>query len=97
MATTKVTFTLDAVTIQRLRDAAARLSKPQSAVVREAIQEFHSRIGRLSETERRQALKAFDALVPKIPARPRAEVERELAELRSARRRGGRRTAAHKG
>ena len=36
MASSKVTFTLDAVTIRRLRDAAERLAKPQSAVVRDA-------------------------------------------------------------
>jgi len=97
MATTKVTFTLDAATLQRLRDAAERLAKPQSAVVREAIQDFHNRIGKLSEQERQRALRAFDELVPKIPFRPLAAVQRELVELRQARRRGGRRKPAEKG
>jgi hypothetical protein len=92
MATNKVTFTLDAATIRRLKDAAEKLSKPQSAVVREAIQDFHDRIGKLSEQERVHMLRVFDKLVPRIPSRPVAEVEHELAELRRARRAGGRRT-----
>ena len=37
MATVKVTFTLDEATISRLRDAAGRLAKAKSQVIREAI------------------------------------------------------------
>jgi hypothetical protein len=96
MATTKVTFTLDAVTLQRLRDAAERLAKPQSAVVREAIQDFHDRIGKLSELERARLLRAFDQLVPAIPTRPVAAVKEELNAVREARRTGGRKTPADK-
>jgi hypothetical protein len=96
MASTKVTFTLDVATIQRLRDAAERLAKPQSAVVREAIQEFHDRIGRLSERERTHLLRSFDQLVPKIPRRSVAAVEQELGALRRARRAAGRKTPLDK-
>ncbi|HUJ50598.1 MAG TPA: ribbon-helix-helix protein, CopG family [Bryobacteraceae bacterium] len=92
MAASKVTFTLDDTTLRRLRDAAQRLGKPQSAVVREAIQDFHDRIGKLSEQERLRALRAFDELVPKIPRRPLSQVEQELKEVRLARRSGGRRS-----
>lgn len=35
-------------------------------------------------------MRAFDELVPKIPYRPIASVEKELDELRRARRNGGR-------
>jgi predicted transcriptional regulator len=91
MASIKVTFTLDAATIARLSDAAQRLAIPKSEVVREAIQEYHARIGRLSEAERRRLLADFDRLVPLIPRRSAAAVDRELKELRKARRRGGRR------
>jgi predicted transcriptional regulator len=91
MATTKVTFTLDQETLARLRTAAERLAIPKSAVVREAIRDFGERAGRLGETERRRQLDAFDRLVPVIPKRSRAEVERELDGLRRARRAGGRR------
>ena len=87
---TKVTFTLDQATITRLNDAAQRLAIPKSEVVREAIQDYHARIGRLSEAERRRMLADFDRLVPLIPDRPSAEVKRELNSIRAARRRGGR-------
>lgn len=87
----KMTFTLDEDTVQRLRRTAASLHRPQSHVVREAIREYTSRTGKLSEEERLRMLKIFDTLVPAIPPRPRKEVEAELAEIRTARRRGGRR------
>ncbi len=90
MATNKVTFTLDRETVHRIDDAAERLAKPKSQIVREAVADFHSRIGRLSENERLRMLKVFDAVVPPIPARPQREVERELREIRRARRTGGR-------
>ncbi|HSF18651.1 MAG TPA: ribbon-helix-helix protein, CopG family [Vicinamibacteria bacterium] len=92
MATRKVTFTLDVETVARLRRASERLSKPQSAVVREAVRDYSERIGRLSEAERLALLERFDELVPRIPRRPLREVEKELDELREARRTGGRRT-----
>jgi hypothetical protein len=91
MATTKVTFTLDEATINRLEHAASTLAKPKSEVVREAILDYSERIGRLSERERLHMLKAFDELFPKIPVRDNREVERELKEIRRARRSGGRR------
>jgi len=90
MATTKVTFTLDEETVHRIDDAAVRLGKPKSQVVREAVADYHSRIGRLSESERTRMLKVFDALVLAIPARPRREAEDEQREIRKARRSGGR-------
>jgi len=94
MATTKVTFTLDAATLARLQEAAARLAKPKSEVVREAILEFHDRIGLLSERERLALLRAFDEMIPRIPRRDVRQVERELRAIRQARRSGGRRAAS---
>jgi hypothetical protein len=92
MGTTKVTFTLDDAALSCLRDAAERLSLPKSEIVREAIMEFHDRIGRLSERERVALLRAFDELVPVIPTRSATEVDREIAGIRTARRAGGRTT-----
>jgi hypothetical protein len=92
MASLKVTFTLDQETVNRLEAAAARLSRPKSQVIREAVQDYYERIGRLSESERSRMLRAFDELLPKIPVRPRRDTQRELAEIRRARRSGGRRT-----
>ena len=86
----KVTFTLDEETVHRIAESAERLAKPKSQIVREAVADYHSRIGRLSESERQRLLKAFDTLVPLIPARPQREADRELRAIREARRSGGR-------
>ncbi|MGA3044242.1 MAG: ribbon-helix-helix domain-containing protein [Bryobacteraceae bacterium] len=94
MATTKVTFTLDHATIARLQQAAARMAMPKSEVVRAAIADYYDRIGRLSEPERLRMLRAFDDLVPRIPNRSAAEVDRELNSIRRARKAGGRRHAS---
>jgi hypothetical protein len=88
----KVTFTFDDETVETLKRTASRLKKPQSAIVREAIHDYATRSGRLSEDERRHLLKVFDRMVARIPVRPQAEVEAEIAEVRRARRTGGRRT-----
>ena len=86
----KATFTLDELTLDRLRITSERLQKPKSEIVREAIAEYYERAGRLSDTERRKLLRAFDTLVPAIPGRPAAQVDRELRDIRDARRDGGR-------
>jgi metal-responsive CopG/Arc/MetJ family transcriptional regulator len=90
MARVKVTFTLDEATIRRLNETAARLSKPKSEVVREAIQEFHAKSDRLSEAERQRMVRIMKRILAEPPARSQAEVDRELREIRRARRSGGR-------
>ena len=92
MAAIKVTFSLPPETVGMLNDAADRLSKPKSAVVRDAIQDYYARIDRLSETERIRMLAAFDELSSKLSPRTDGEVDRELEEIRAVRRRGGRLT-----
>ncbi len=87
---TKATFTLDDATIRRLQSAAERLDLPKSQIIRDAVADFHERIGRLSETERQRQLRVIRELVPSIPSRPLREVEKEIAEVRAARRTGGR-------
>ena len=94
---TKVTFTLDAETVARLRRTAVRLARPQSQVVREAIRDYDERSGKLSEEERRRLLEAFDRLVPAIRPRPAREVDAELKELRASRRAGSFRRARRAG
>jgi len=89
----KVTFTLDDETVQTLRRTADRLSRPQSAIVREAIAEYAGQLGRLSDSERRTLLKAFDDLVPRIPGRAAAAADQEMQQVRAARRAGGRKHA----
>ena len=90
----KVTFTLDEKTLAKLDDASRQLEKPKSEVVREAVNQYHARMGRLSEQERQRILRVLDELAPLVPKRTRAEVDRELLAIRLARRAGGRRTPA---
>ena len=92
----KVTFTLDDGTVAYLERTAARLSKPKSQVVREAIRFYGEEVDRLSDEERDRMLRLFDELTREIPDRPRSEVEGELEDLRRARRVGGRRTSKAK-
>jgi hypothetical protein len=85
-------FTLDENTVAKLQDASQRLSKPKSEVVREAVVDYHARMGRLSEQERIRILRLLDDHLARPPQRTQAEVHRELKELRAARRTGGRKT-----
>lgn len=87
----RVTFSLDEDTVAEIRRTAARLRKPQSHVVREAVAEYAARSGRLSDDERRQALAVLERLRAARPTRPATDVDRELRRLRAARRAGGRR------
>jgi predicted transcriptional regulator len=87
----KVTFTLDEETVRRLRGTAARLAKPQSQVVREAVMDYAARVGRLSEAERLRQLDTFDKVIPAIPRRAARQTDKELREIRESRRHGGRR------
>jgi predicted transcriptional regulator len=90
----KMTFTFDEKTVETLRRAAARLKRPQSVVVREAIQDYASRADRLSEDERQRMLKVFDRMVARIPTGNQAEADAEVAKIRAARKTGGRQTRA---
>jgi hypothetical protein len=90
MGTVKVTFTLDEATVKRIASASERLALPKSQVVREAVEDYYERLGKMSEQERKRMLRIFDEVVPKIPARALKEVRRELKEIRVARRLGGR-------
>lgn len=92
MAALKVTFTLDGETIRRLQTASERLARPKSQVIREAVHEYYERIGRLSESERVRMLQVVDEIIARPPTRSARAVDRELKEIRRARRSGGRRT-----
>ena len=87
---------MDEETVHRIDDAAERLAKPKSQIVREAVADYHSRIGRLRESERQRMLKVFDTLMPRIPARPQREVQEELREIRRERQSGGRLSIARR-
>jgi predicted transcriptional regulator len=87
----RVTFSLDDETVLSIRRTAARLRKPQSQIVREAIADYAARSDRLSEAERRQALAVVERLRDTRPSRGAAQVDEELRTVRAARRAGGRR------
>lgn len=87
-----MTFTLDRRTADQLRQTAERLDAPMSRVVAEAIHDYADRVGMLSRRERTRLLRAFDDVIPRIPERPLEDVKKELAEIRNARRCGGRPT-----
>jgi Arc/MetJ-type ribon-helix-helix transcriptional regulator len=90
----KVTFTLDDATVEELRRTAARLRKPQSQVVREAVAEYSARTDKLSERERLRMLAILERLKHTKPTRTQAENDAEIAAIRAARRSGGRRHPA---
>ena len=87
----RVTFSLDDETVASIRRTAARLRKPQSQVVREAIADYAARSDRLSDTERRQMLAVLARLRDTQPTRSAVRVDNELRSVRAARRTGGRR------
>ena len=93
----KVTFTLDEDTVVRLRRAAARLAKPQSQVVREAIRDYEARNDKLSDEERTRMLEVLDRVLPAIRARPKTDIEAEVKEVRQVRRLSSRRRAQKAG
>ena len=90
----RVTFSLSDDTVAEIRRTAARLRKPQSHVVRDAVAEYAARSDRLSDTERRQALAAIERLRSARVTRSAAAVDSELRRVRAARRTGGRRDGA---
>jgi hypothetical protein len=89
----KRTFVLDDESAGYLDRAADRLGVPKSQVVREALRVYGEQLGRLNDEERDRALAAFDRAIANVPDRPREQVDTELKQLVSARRRGGRRRA----
>ena len=84
----KVTYTLDGETVSYLNRTTERLGLSKSRVVREAIRIYGEQAGRLSTEERDRLLDVFDEVTDAIPDRTRAEVERELSEIRRARMEG---------
>ncbi|HEY8054594.1 MAG TPA: ribbon-helix-helix protein, CopG family [Terriglobales bacterium] len=88
---TKITVTVDDVTVARLNRAAARTGKAKSAVIREAVRDYEARTDRMSTEEQQRMLAVMHRMAGEPPSRPQREVERELAEIRRARRQGGRR------
>ena len=90
---TKVTFTLDDETMAAIRTIAERRRKPRSLVVREAVAAYARQEDTLDAAERARRLRVLDDLMRRPGTRPQVEVDRELREIRRARRSGWRRPA----
>jgi predicted transcriptional regulator len=84
----KLTFSLDEETVRLLRRVSEQKGKAQSLVVREAIAEYGAREDRLPEKERERRLAVIHELTSQPPTRSRAEVDRELRDLKRTRRAG---------
>jgi hypothetical protein len=84
----KFTFTLDDETVRQIRKLAERSRKPQSQIVREAVACYAAQEVKLSPEERDRQLSVLREHGRRLPKRSQAEVDRELAELRTSRRMG---------
>jgi hypothetical protein len=93
---TKVTFTIDEVTLARLQDAASRLAVSKSEVVRKAIAEFHGRVRRVNERKRASMSRSLQEYLATPATRKAGAVDRELRDIREARRTTGRRSGERK-
>lgn len=87
----KVTYTLDDETVAKIRLAATRTNKPQSAIVREAVAHYAADRDRPGPEDIRRKLRILDAIMAMPPTRTTRAVDRELLELRKSRRAGWRR------
>jgi hypothetical protein len=84
----KLTFSLDDATVRILRRVSEQKRKAQSLIVREAIAEYGAREDRLPDEERTRRLEVISALTSRPSTRSRADVDRELRDLRKTRRTG---------
>ena len=89
-----IIFSLDEETVAKIYEASQRLSKSKSRVAQEAILSYRPLPPRLSEQERLRMLCVLNEHLARPPQRSQADVDRELREIRLARRSGGRRTPA---
>jgi predicted DNA-binding protein len=84
----KMTFTLDEATVEVLKRTAARLQKPQSYVLREAIAHYEPHAGKLSRAESKRRVELFDQMLSEIPTRDASAANKELKQLRVSRSKG---------
>ena len=84
----KLTFSLDAASVQTLRQVAERSRKPQSLIVREAIAQYAERDQQLSPEERARLLDVLRRIKERPPTRPATAVREELQQIRRSRRVG---------
>jgi len=88
---TKVTFTLDADTVEAIAAIAMRRRTPKSQVIREAVAAFAEAELTLDSAERARRLRVLDEVAARPRSRPQVDVDREITAIRRARRTGWRR------
>jgi hypothetical protein len=88
----ELTLTLDEETIEQIERLARLLHKSTGKIVEDAMQSLQPTPRPLTEEERQRRLKLLEEMRKRPPTRPQEEVEREIKEIRAARRSGGRRT-----
>jgi metal-responsive CopG/Arc/MetJ family transcriptional regulator len=86
----RMTFTLDEATVAKLAEAAERKGISRSQALREAIHDYRAKSAPWSPAERQRKLRALEEMMKQPPTRSQREVDREIAEIRRARRSGGR-------
>jgi hypothetical protein len=84
----KLTFSLDDSAVRMLEETAERTRKPKSLIVREAIAQYAAREEALSTDERQRLLGVLKRIRQTPPTRAASDVDRELQEIRRARRTG---------
>lgn len=92
--TREYTLTLDEETIQQIESEAERLAKTKSQVIKEAMAGYGRRRDKITEAERQRRLQALDEMMSRPSSKTAEDVQREIEEIRAARRSGGRRTPA---
>jgi predicted DNA-binding protein len=84
----KLTFSLDEASVRTLRRVAERTRKPQSLIVREAIEQYAEREEVLSREERERLLGVLQRIRQRPATRAPSAVRDELQEIRRSRRAG---------
>ncbi|MEZ5293698.1 MAG: ribbon-helix-helix protein, CopG family [Vicinamibacterales bacterium] len=82
----KVTFTLDDATVATLKRTAARVRKPQSWVVREAVAEYGAKASQLTLDEQKRLLDVVQWAKSLPVTGTQEDADREIAEIRRSRR-----------
>ncbi len=86
----KMTFNFDAETIAHLNEAARRLSKSKSDIVRAGIEEVYQKSDKMSDEERERKIAFLKEYAKRKLPGTRADAEREKQEIRESRRTGWR-------
>jgi len=84
----KLTFSLDDASVQTLRRLSEQRRKPQSQIVREALDAYAAREDVLSAEERDRLLGVLRGIKQRPATRPASAVQEELRQIRRSRRTG---------